>query len=61
MTDRPDVRIVGDERHVTDVELDLGDAVIGVLARTARRHDVMITISITPFDVDEDETDDATS
>lgn len=60
MTDRPDVRIVGDERRVTDVERSLGDTVIGVLARTARRHDVMITISITPY-TDEGESDDATS
>lgn len=60
MTDRPDVRIVGDEQRVTDVERSLGDTVIGVLARTARRHDVMITISITPY-TDEGESDDATS
>lgn len=55
--DRPDVRIVGDERQVLDVERSLGDATIGVLAYTARQHDVMITITITPLDVESGSSD----
>lgn len=53
-TDRPDVRFVGDEEHVTAVEHELGKTTIGVLAATARRHNVMVSITITPFDVEQD-------
>lgn len=52
-TNRPDVRVVGREDHVSDVERDLGDVVIAALARVARRNDVMVSITITPFDQDD--------
>lgn len=56
MTDpRPDVRLVGDTQHVVDVERALGETLIGVLALAARRHNVMISLTISPYVDDEPE------
>lgn len=54
--DRVDVRIEGPENDVLDVERALGEDTIGRLALAARRFDVMISLTVTPFDAtDRDE------
>jgi hypothetical protein len=50
---RPDVRLVGPDERVLTVEETLGEPLIARLARTARQHDVVITISILPYETSE--------
>lgn len=51
--DRPDVRIVGAEEQVLAVEQTLGDSIIAELAYAARQHDVMISLTVSPYANDE--------
>lgn len=55
--DRPDVRIVGPEKQVLHVERTLGNSLIAELAHAARAHDVMISLTVTPYDDDDDNDD----
>lgn len=50
---RTDVRITGPEDAVTGVEDVLGHHVIAALAYAARRFDVMITVSVSPYATEE--------
>lgn len=54
----PDVSMSGNERVVVDVEETLGVNVIAALAQAARRHDVMISLTVTPFTESHDGEDD---
>ena len=47
--DHVDVRITGAERQVLGVEETLGTDTIYKLAEAARAHDVMISITVTPY------------
>lgn len=51
MTDRPpDVTITGEARTVHDVEDALGTNLIAALAYAARQHDVMISVTVSPYE-----------
>lgn len=59
---RPDLRIEGDEEQVLRIEGDLGEPLIAQLAEAARRNDVMISLTISPYGTDvggDDEDDDS--
>lgn len=47
--ENPDVRITGPEDYVADVERALGTDLIMQLAVAARRNDVMISLTVSPF------------
>jgi hypothetical protein len=53
--DRPDVRLVGPEEAVLNVEQTLGKSIITELAHAARQHDVMISLTVSPYTNDEGE------
>lgn len=58
MTDgHVDVRISGTERQILEVENTLGTDTIYKLAQAARTHDVMISITVTPYADDVEEVD----
>jgi len=47
--DHVDVRITGTEEQILGVEKTLGTDTIYKLAQAARTHDVMISITVTPY------------
>lgn len=55
--ENPDVRITGPEEHVIEVERTLGTDLIMQLAVAARRNDVMISLTVSPFTEVEGEND----
>jgi hypothetical protein len=51
----PELRITGDEEDVANLEQQLGERTVHQLALLARRYDVMISLTITPFNAEDDD------